>query len=248
MEKTYTFQEITKQDELVKLFRLRYQVYGNSDLAPLLKKNEHEMDIDVFDLHSRFFGIWCNNELAAGIRAVVDKRDYYNPLVYEIGHKYNFYNGEADSQEKLVSAGFADFPFLSYASVPVEIKRFYDEQRKDKKVFMSSRCVIDENYRGLKTIQFLTEGIIMIGMLLSGEKAGLAVTDVSILHSKFYDRYGFSPIKNCSEYYIGERPSMTIAMFLSTSLSLSSVPQYFHSKFEEMMLEYSSTHKITRTL
>lgn len=241
MSKKYTFREITEKNELEKLFRLRYQVYANSELAPFLKVNKYQIDIDIYDLHSRLYGIFCEDEIVAGVRAVIDKREYYNPRVYDIGSKYKFFNKEANSQEKLINRDYADFPFLSYQSIPKEIKLFYQNQSKDKKVFMSSRCVIDANHRGLKTIQFLTEGIITIGNLLCGENIGLAVTDVNLSHSRFYCRYGFSPIVGASQYTINRLTGICLAMALSINLSSSSIPEYLHPKFEVMLEEYRKT-------
>jgi hypothetical protein len=37
-------------------------------------------------------------------------------------------------------------------------------------------------------------------------------------------------------------------MYLSTKLSLSSFPQHFHSKFEEMAAEFNLTGKIERAI
>jgi hypothetical protein len=155
--KTYTFQEITEPLEMEKLFGLRYKVYSECELAPFLAKNEYHIDMEVYDLHSRFFGIYCSNELVSGVRAVHNKRDYFNYKVFEIGHKFNLYSEDKDSQAKLENLDYPDFPFLSYPEVPQEIKQFYEDQRKDRKVYMSNRCVIDTNHRGLKTIQLLTE-------------------------------------------------------------------------------------------
>jgi hypothetical protein len=207
--KTFTFREITDPAEMEKLFRLRYQVYSESDLAPFLKKNEHQVDMDVYDLHSRFYGIYCKDQLVAGVRAVIDRRDYYNPEVYDIGSKYGIYSEDKSSQEKLIRADYADFPFLSYAGVPEEVKQFYETQKKDKKVYMSSRCVIDANHRGLKIIQFLTESIAILITQLCGEKVGLAITDVSISHSKFYSRYGFFPIETAPTYVVNNIQGVT---------------------------------------
>jgi hypothetical protein len=246
--KTCTFREITKPAEMEKLFRLRYEVYSESGMSPFLKPNVHRIDMDVYDLHSRHFGIYLNNDLIAGVRAVIDKGDYYNPDVYEIGRKYGVYADDKSSQVELLRSDYPDFPFLSYPTVPVDVKQFYEEQKKDKKVFMSSRCVIDANHRGLKTIQFLTESILTIGILLCGEKAGMAVTDVSVPHSKFYPRYGFKSIENAPVYFLWDFSIVTLTIFLSTNLAVSSIPQYLHPKFEAMIEEYNRTKMIIQKI
>ena len=248
MSKSYTFREITEKDELEQLFRLRYQVYANSELAPFLKVNKYQIDIDIYDLHSRFYGIYCEDEIVAGVRAVIDKKEYYNPIVYDIGSKYKLYDEENNSQAKLINSNYAEFPFLSYTGIPEEVKQFYENQRKDKKVYMVSRCAINPTHRGLKTIQFLTEGIAIIITLLCGEQVGLSISDVSFSHSKFYSRYGYSPIKDAPTYSVNGITAICLAMYLSTNYNLSSVPQHLHSKFEAMAEEFESTGKIERDL
>jgi hypothetical protein len=109
---------------------------------------------------------------------------------------------------------------------------------------MSSRCVIDANHRGLKTIQVLTESILTIGILLCGETVGMAVTDVSIPHSRFYPRYGFRKIENTPEYFLYNLSFVTLTINLSTNLAQSSIPQYLHPKFEAMIEEYNRTKMI----
>jgi hypothetical protein len=113
---------------------------------------------------------------------------------------------------------------------------------------MVSRCVIDADHRGLKTIQFLTESIAVIISLFCGEKVGMAISDVSISHSRFYSRYGFSPIETAPTYAVNNIPALILAICLSTNLSQSSFPQNFHSKFEEMAAEYSTTGRIVKNL
>lgn len=246
--RTFTFHEITDPLKIEEFFLLRYQVYNESDLAPFLKQNVHQIDMDVYDLHSRFFGIYCNSELIAGVRTVIHKEDYFNPKVYEIGKWYGIYTEDQSSREKLLQLNYPDFPFLSYPEVPNEIKQFYENQRKDKKVFMVSRCVIHPAHRGLKTMQMLTEGIATALCLMIKRNLGLVVTDVCVPHSKFYGRYGFNSMQNASTYIVHGNKGICLAMLVSTNLIKTSFPQYLHSKFEQLILEYSLTHKITRTL
>jgi hypothetical protein len=83
---------------------------------------------------------------------------------------------------------------------------------------------------------------------LCGDKVGLAVTDGSIRHTKFFSRYGFSTVEDAPSYCIYDIPVETIFMHLSTNPANSYIPEYFHSKFEKMMVEYKSTGKIDRVL
>jgi hypothetical protein len=231
------------------LFRLRYQVYSECELAPLLTTNEYRIDMDIYDLHSRHFGIFLNNDLIAGVRAVIDKRDYYNPDVYETGRKYGIYSSDKSSQEELIETEYPDFPFLSYPTVPAEIRQFYEEQKKDKKIFMVSRCAISANHRGLKTIQFLTESIAITISIFCGNKVGMAMSDVTVSHSKFYNRYGYSPIAKAPYYDVNGVPAICcLAVLLSSILSLSTIPQYLHSKFEAMIEEYNKTKMIIQKI
>jgi hypothetical protein len=248
MGNIFTFREISEKDELEKFFQLRFQVCSDSQLAPFLSKNDHQVDIDIYDLHARLFGLFCDNNLVGGIRLVLDKKELYIPEVYEIGHKYGIFGADVDSKEKLEKTDYPEFPFLSYQRVPKQMISFYQKNKNNKKICAASRCVITNSHRGLKTIQFLTESIITVGNLYCGKKTGLGFADVNLSHSKFYCRYGFAPIENEPVYFVHEVPAVTLTISLSTSLTSSSIPQHLHSKLEEMIHEYSSTNRISRTL
>jgi hypothetical protein len=248
MSKKYTFREITAKEDLEQLFKLRYKVYADCELAPFLNKNDHQLDMDIYDLHARFFGIYSNDCLIAGARVVVEKTENYNPTVYEIGNRYKFYNGNSNSHKKLKKHDIPDFPFLNYPGIPQGVKQFYENQRKDKKVYNVCRCVIDPVFRGLKTIQFLTEGIAIIITLLCGEQVGLSISDVSFSHSKFYSRYGYSPIKDAPTYSVNGITAICLAMYLSTTWPISSVPQHLHPKFAVMLEEYRKTRILEREI
>lgn len=246
--KTLCFREINKPIEIEDFLKLRYLVYCESGFSPLLKQNEHHVDMDIWDLHSRFFGIYVHEELIAGARIVIHKEDYFNREVYEIGRKFGLYNDDKSSRDKLLQMEYADFPFLSYPGVPNEIKQFYADQRKTKKVFMVSRCVIHPDHRGLKTMQFLTEGIASQLSIFCGDQVGLAMSDVSISHSKFYGRYGYYPVEAAPVYDLKGIPVTCLAIYLSTNLRISSFPEHLHQKLEEMIAEYHITGAIQRVI
>ena len=89
---TYTFREITEADELEMAFRLRYEVYSSCRCSMFLNTNLNKIDIDSYDLHSKHFGLFIHeNELAGYFRVVLDKNEYYNPDVLEIGRKFHFF-------------------------------------------------------------------------------------------------------------------------------------------------------------
>ena len=70
-QKTYKFREIVDEDELEKFMRLRYETYFNSSMRNFLQINDEKIDIDIYDLHSRHFGLFCEEKPIGFIRVVI---------------------------------------------------------------------------------------------------------------------------------------------------------------------------------
>jgi predicted GNAT family N-acyltransferase len=245
---TYTFREITEVDELEQAFRFRYEVYNKCKLNPFLNHNKNELDIDSFDLHSRHYGIFLdNNELIGYLRVVHSICYYYNNEVLNIGSKYGLFGENEFSIKGTLESKRVDFPFLSYQDLPVTIKDFYSSLRNENdKIVEPSRLVIQENHRGIKISVFLLESTIM---LYSRVYKNFKHTFLSCTkeHSLIYKRYGFKAIGDEQGYILFDSSKLT-TLTLYLPISFSSLPVFLHSKFSAMAAEYSITGKITKTL
>jgi predicted GNAT family N-acyltransferase len=245
MNKALTFREITEPDELERVFWFRYVEYSRSRLCPILKQNAQMIDLDVFDLHSRHFGLFNHkNELAGCFRVVLDRSEYYNSKVFEIGKRNVIFTNSLHSKDSLKSINEADFPFLSYPNLPEIIMSHYLAKKENNESFAEgSRLVIREDVRGLRTSSFLIDCIMMLLIhICSGRKH--SILDCREDHCAFYERYGFRPFVEGTEYRVH---NMVInVMYLPSTLS--SMSAHFKLKFEAMANEFSKTHKISRAI
>jgi hypothetical protein len=247
---TYTFREITEADELEQAFRLRYEVYSNCRCNSFLNTNLNKIDIDSYDLHSKHFGLFINeNELAGYFRVVFDKNEYYNSDVLYIGRKFNFFPGTEYALEGIKHIERADYPFLSYPDIPENIESFYDSiTRKREGLAEGSRLIIKEQFRGIRTSIFMMECIMMLYLIICiGRKH--AVINCIKEHGFFYEHYGFKPIDDGQGYNLFVSiKNVCLSIPLASSLQTSTVPKQFHPKLEGMAAEYSITGKIIKTI
>jgi len=245
MNKTLTFREITEPDELEKVFRFRYEEYSNSKCNVFLKQNYHKVDIDIYDLHSKHYGLFAfNNQLVGCLRVVLDRNGLYNQNVFEIGKKYDVFNDSFYSKEVFKSINAADFPFLSYSNLPESMKSHYCLiKRNNENVAEASRLIIGKDFRGLRVSIFLVECAMMLFTLIClGQRH--AVLDCCREHRSFYERFGFRPFDDGQGYKIFERFSDILYLHSSAF----SIPIHLKLKFEQMAIEFSQTNKISRAI
>jgi hypothetical protein len=178
------------------------------------------------------------------MRVVLDRREYQNTRVLEIGTRYGFFNKPDRASASGENNEIPDYPFLSYEKVPGEILQFYqDLKSKKEKVLKASRLILTEGFRGLKTISFLVECVISLyPIVYSGYK--YAVADCVKEHAVFYRRYGFAPVEQGSVFNVFDMNRKVTC--LSLTLSMASIPAHLHLRFDEMAFEYAKTGRITR--
>jgi predicted GNAT family N-acyltransferase len=238
---TFTFREITEQADLENAFHFRYEEYSGSRLKAFLKHNEQRVDIDTYDLHSKHYGVFTgDNKLMAYLRVVLDKREFYNPLVFEVGKKYEVFSDLEHSFSSLQNSPKADFPFLSYPNVPESIQSKYNSLKSNNETIAeASRLIIKEEYRGLRTVAFLIEcAMVLFIQICLGKKH--AVVSCCKDHCSFYERYGFRPFGTGEFYNVFGMPMDTLALILT------SVPKNLPSRFEEMTKQYLTTGTINK--
>jgi len=247
MNKTLTFREITEPEELEKAFRFRYEEYLNSRCHVLIKQNQQNVDIDIYDLHSKHYGLYISNGLMIGyLRFVLDKKEYYNNAIFMIGKKYDLFNETEHSFESLKNNNRADYPFLSYPNLPESISSFYASLTDiNDRVIEASRLIISENFRGLRNISFIVECAISI-YVLDCKNYNYAVVDCVREHAVFYRRYGFELIEKNQNYNVLNLNRLVTCLYFP--ISMSSIPKTLHTRFEQMANEFSQTNKISRAI
>jgi predicted GNAT family N-acyltransferase len=233
---TYTFREITEADELEMAFRLRYEVYSNTGNKVFLHQNIHKIDIDVFDAHSKHFGIFTDQgKLVAYIRVVLDKSEIKNDLVSDIVQKFELDLNCAKNR--------VDYPFLSYPTVPECVKSHYNDLKSKKEgLAEASRLIIREEFRGARLSSFLIECAMVLFTLICNERKH-AVVCCDKHHSIFYERYGFTSFGNSEVYDVFGITRVTLLLTLGSATS-----KHVIERFAGIAAEYSITGQITRTI
>jgi hypothetical protein len=238
---TFTFREITKQADLDTAFHFRYTEYSGGRMKVLLKQNENKVDIDIHDLYSKHYGLFSgSNELLGYLRVVCDKREYYNPQVFEVGKRYDIFSEAEHSSERVKVSIEADYPFLSYPKIPESIRSKYFSLKKNNEKFVeASRLIIKEEYRGLRTAGLLIEcAMVLFILICKGQK--YAIVSCCKDHCSFYERYGFQPFA-MKQYY--DVHGMTF-----NTICLSTSPEHLPTRFEDSIKEFITTRKITKAL
>ena len=241
LNKSCTFREISEPDELENAFRFRYEEYIKSRLFAYIKCNNHCVDIDTYDLHSKHYGLFRgNSDMIGYLRVVLDKREYYNQNVFKIGKRFDLFSEVDHSFENLKNSGEADYPFLSYPSVPESIQSFYYALKARNESFAeASRLIIKKDFRGMRSSLFLFEcALVLFLKICQGSK--YAVVHCCKDHGQFYKRFGFLPFDGNSEY--NEFGVRKVVLFLSRSIRPNSLP----SRLEDMVISFSTTCKIER--
>jgi predicted GNAT family N-acyltransferase len=240
---TYSFREIIDADELEKAFRFRYEVYTSCSNIGFLKPNEKKIDIDIFDLHSKHYGIFTQDgEIVANIRVVLDKGEFQNDNVFKIARKLNLLYSSVDSNQEIKIFETCDYPFLSYSSVPSSVKSHYQKLRSNKIGFAEAgRLIIKEEYRGIRLSSLLLDCAMILFILICHENK-YAVLCCDEHHRLFYEKYGFRPFGDGQQYDI--YGTSKLSMYLCPEV----LPENLKTKFQGMSAEYKITGKITKTL
>ncbi|MEP3570689.1 MAG: hypothetical protein ABJN28_11265, partial [Flavobacteriaceae bacterium] len=156
--KKFTFRELHDEEELIKFMELRYNKYLNSPMKNFLNLNPHKIDIDIYDLQSRHFGLYCEDEPGGFLRVIYPKTEVYQEAVFNIGCRYNVFCANKHSLKNIENLEYPEFPFISYPEVPGPIRQFYDVYNaKNEKMVEVSRLVLFENAQGFGKAKFLTE-------------------------------------------------------------------------------------------
>ena len=238
----YKFREIESEKELEHFMHLRYERYLNSSKKEFIRLNDQNIDIDIYDLHSKHFGLFYNDEAVGSIRLVSHKSEIYDERAFNIGLRNGIFTEKQHSRESIMQYDYPDFPFVSNAEVPNSVTNFYKNVSSQKNaVLEGSRLLLVGKHKGLRLATFLIECAIVYSIICTGKKHAVLNCDSS--HERFYKRYGFETINNQEKYYLKGRTAAP-----SYVLSLSSIVQKYQEQFQEMAYQYKSSNKILRAI
>lgn len=240
--------------------KLRYETVLKSDLRCILKENEYQLDVDVFDLHSKHFGLFCEDQPAGYIRYVFPRNEHYDLNAFEIGLSLQLFSQETHNDKALESMDHPKFPFLNYPDSPAGVQSYYNSIReKGEDLIEPSRLTMFNGHKGIMNIAFMIECAIILYIINSnGRKYALVCCQSN--NAKFYQRYGLQKIEGSAHAIKGKEKNLPDYIYESLYLSVSnsclsqqslndtSIPAKFHSRLLSMYDEYTNHNQITREL
>lgn len=245
MHRTLIFRQIEKKDELHQFLKLRYKNYLNSSMKNFLKINDFEIDLDIYDIHSKHFGLFLNNQPCGYLRLICPRWMIYNSHIFSIGKDFGFFNKDEHDKNTIMENDTPEFPFLQYMEVPKSIQLYFEEIKgTDIKLIEVSRLMLFEK-RGLDKLRFMVECAIAYGFWVwCGYERVIINCDKN--HSGFYFNYGFKEIKGSERYYINGRQKSSC--ILGLKFSKSQIPERLHKRLEYIAGEYKINQQISMEL
>ena len=196
MEGTYyEFRAPKCTEELEQLIRLRYRVYKESRLAHFTCDSDTGLDIDVFDLNSRHFGLFMvesHRVVPIGYHRIVEDRP--GPQISEV-------------QEIARQAGIhlpanspdTPFPIMTYCPTAAAVKALYFESKSEGRASSeATKFALSKEHHSLALAKHMIESEVAIHML--HRKTDYAITCCTPVHSRFYSRYGFQQFPGTEDF------------------------------------------------
>lgn len=249
---TFQFREITDQGELEQFMKLRYRTYLNNEMRNFLSINDHHIDIDLYDLHSKHFGLFCGIQPAGYFRIVLHKNETYNAQVFSIGRNYQIFNTDCHSKAQLQKFGYPDFPFVSYYKIPEPVKYFYysfSEEMKQKTT-EAGKLMLFNGFLGYKKVRMIIECAAALFKSLFNDYHRSSLNCFA-RHEKFYQLYDFKTIYRGDEYKITpleKQYSARVSCLMILSIKSQSLPEDLQRDVTNMADEFRNYQQINRKL
>lgn len=195
-------QKIKTPAELQLLLQLRQKVYRKSAVSGFLSNPDADIEVDVFDGQSEFFGLY-------------EERDGTQQLV---GGRRVVYRKPVSESKRMITALGLNTPDCPEPVLPIEqyggqkTKRaiFHLQQKYGlNKVVEPSRMVIAEQARGLKSIVFLLKASVVVSLGVDKSQASLFCSNDK--YTALYQRVGCQLISD-EVVNVGGSPVITFSM------------------------------------
>ncbi len=233
----YVFREAQNPDELLELFRLRYQVYRNSDLARLVPENEYRIDLDMYDFRARHFGLFYTNEGSEqpiGYMRVVEDREVCGKT-----DVFDLVKRSPDLFNKLENTCAYPFPLMAYFPDSSVVKEAYSSmQEKWQRLVEPGRFALYRTSRFRRLGQHMIESAIAVYFFTL--KVDYAMMCVDSTHKAIYGLYGFKPFAGTVEADFLGIGSSSVCLIGSPE----GVPSPRRERLSQMAKAYQETVRI----
>lgn len=176
----YLFRELTTRQELLHYFKLRYEVYHDSNVKKFLSESAKNLDYDKYDLQSTHFGLFIQQggkwELIGGVRNI--DTFFHADKYRQLNH---LFRGECPKKVQplpmmlKVEAGLPNDLTITGA------------------VCEGSRLALRKAYRNIHTGKFLILNAMTILINRQDNPHNLVGTTTGF-HSRLYQRYGYGKL------------------------------------------------------
>ncbi|HAA24068.1 MAG TPA: hypothetical protein DCP28_36805 [Cytophagales bacterium] len=246
MDQTFTFRQITDEQELETFMKLRREIYMDSPKFSTLL--QYPVDIDRYDLHSLPFGLFCNGEPAGFIRVILPTEDYYNPHAYRIRRKYGAFAPETHSEAAIKTQVGPQFHVFKYLPDSQKLQDYYTEaMAQGINLTEGSRIILFRKFRGLKAARFLTECTITTYIEHNWMARRHAVICCTSKQQHYYRQYGFELVDDQQYGPYHDQPWCIMAMPYKASLQDAPITPKFRTAVYDAYAQYVAKGQITRT-
>ncbi|HAA13881.1 MAG TPA: hypothetical protein DCE41_20200 [Cytophagales bacterium] len=246
-DKTFSFRQITDEQELEQFMKLRLEIYADSKFKNLI---QYPVDIDTYDLHSLPFGLFCDGEPAGFIRVILPRQDYYNPQAFRIGKKYSAFHEETHSEAALRGQSGPSVHVFKWIEGSEVLKEYYAEaQQQGLELMEGSRIILFKKFRGLKAARFLTECTITTYVEHCIKAKRHAIIVMAAKQHRFYEQYGFQVVEQ-EAYSALDRDHAYCVMALpyAETFDASPIADRFRGEVMQAYQEFCTTGQITRQI
>jgi hypothetical protein len=226
-----TFRPPASYEELVRLLRLRYEVYAGCHLREFCSLNSYRIDVDEYDVNSHHLGLFAERDAESCevgyVRLVTDEQAPHARWIRDLGREHS---GLAIFINK-----HRQHPFPCFGYVPrIETihKRYLELKAEGRRMAEPGRLAIIPGMRSLRLSRFLIESVAAYCCAF-GYPA--VVMSCGVQHGRVYESIGFKsvsgtgpvvPFGNASYVFAGDERDF---------------PDTVRDRIEEMAERLSST-------
>ena len=245
-QKHIIYKELTKEDELMQMFALRYSVYRHVDFVP---ENSTGMDIDCYDRFSTFLGafecIGDSRRLIGCVRIISgNEESRTSEIVEAIAARFGFAN-EDDFYERP-----ALFPIQETFTLPEEYVFPFEPEYQylknlgiyHKPYEISRLAVIPEYWGANERIEKGLRDLIIFSSWNSNPQKNIYLIAVNPRTRRHYERLGFKRIPNCEETIYHRINKPAIAMVITMEQYFNELDNYYDNKISTFPFQFNIQH------
>jgi len=225
----FELREATTMTELMKLLRLRAEVFAASRWSSRFAFSPEGLELDEYDPRARHFGLFANGRHPVGYqRVIIGDSGIVEPRIFRA------VEGCPELEERVSREPLAPIPMLHYGPFPEAVQKYYWAERSRRRLVEASRFAVPVERREVRLMLSVVQGCIAIMLLVS---AASAVMTCHASASRTYRRCGATDLP-------GTRPAfheVWNAQMCFLAISSERIPEPVRERLEPLAAEYRAT-------